>query len=216
MKIPSGFRFRSDITLFCQVVDAAQEMIERNELSLLFGFEEDVFFDEFFSEEAFINHEFPCALDDFKRILFKEVRYLVSEILLKTDDITSLQRFLEEKAVPESDREEILSLFTQKLAYVRTHLISVESQKRFDFKYLTTSRKVSEFDWDICKYVFSNGQEQRYAQVKIAVMDDLPAIGESGNDDNSDKIQFVCDFHDINYLIKQLLLIRLRLEEEEI
>ena len=214
MKFPKAFRYRSDLHVFCQVVDAAEKLIQNGDLIILFGFESDIIFKEFFTEEDFANYKFPVSYDDFCSILNEEVLYLINGILMENEtDGTSLKRFLEQQGVTE-DSNEITDQFIRKLNYANKHLLTVEEEKRFDFKLLTTSKKVSEFDWDICKYVFPNDQEQKYVQLKLAVMDTLPSIhGDYDGNDAPCNIRFVCDPHDVDYLIRQLTLIRSRLEE---
>lgn len=214
MKYPKGFRYHSDFHLYCQVVDAAEKLIQNGDLTVLFGFETDVVFKKIISKEDFANYKFPVSYDDFISILNREVLYLINGILIKNEtEGTSLRRFLEQQGMTE-DANEIIDQFVQKIKYTDKHLLTEEDKKRFNFKFLTTSKKVSEFDWDICKYVFPDDEEQKYVQLKLAVMDMLPSIeGEYDDNDNPCDIQFVCDLHDVDYLIQQLMLIRSRLEE---
>ena len=76
----------------------------------------------------------------------------------------------------------------------------------------TTSQKIQELDWDICKYVFNDGAEQPYAQFKLSLLNDLPDI-QSMSDVEPERLQFVCDAQDISYLIERLKQIQRRLEE---
>lgn len=214
MKFPKAYRYQSDLHLYCQVVDAAKKLIQKGDLTLLFGFEADIVFKKFFTEEDFTNYNFPVSYDDFCSILNREVLYLINGIFMENEtDKTALRHFLEKQGIDE-DLNEITDQFVQKLNYTHRHLLTEEEEKRFDFKILTTSKKVSEFDWDICKYVLSDDQEQKYVQFKLAVMDTLPSIdGEYDDKDVPRNMRFVCDLHDVDYLIWQLKLIRSHLEE---
>ena len=48
MNLPKGFRYKSDWDIFCTVVESAEMLIKSKALFLLFGFEEDVTFQELY------------------------------------------------------------------------------------------------------------------------------------------------------------------------
>lgn len=216
MNFPSRFRYRSDMDLFRRAVQTAEELIRRNMLFLLFGFESDISLMEEYSEEEFAACDFPVEKQEFDRVLHHEILHLLNTKLMTEtpgSEVVQLKAFLRKNKVSPEDIEKISALYLEKLSYVSEHLATPENMRRSDFKFFTSGKKVEEFDWDICKYVFADRQEQPYVQIKISVADDLPGIQESP-DVKPDSVQFVCDRQDVDYLIEQLTLIRGRLEEE--
>lgn len=217
MEFPKGFRFDSDFDLFCKAVDTAKALIQFKALFLLFGFESDVAFFRNYTEQEFDSSNFPVDREAFDQILDDEILYLVNTRLIKgnlDENTDQLNTFLAGQKISGQDAEDIVDLYLKKMGYVDAHLLSDSSSRRSNFKLFTTSKKVLDFDWDICKYVFDDGQEQKYAQLRLSVLEDLPRINE-GTAEKPEEVQFVCDRHDIDYLISRLELIRTRLEEDD-
>lgn len=212
MNLPKGFRYKSDWDIFCTVVESAEMLIKSKALFLLFGFEEDVTFQELYSEKDFAAIGFPIDKQVFDEVLYNEILYLINMKIMETDVGHSLSVYLEEKGGGLEEHAEIMAFFQRKLQYVESHLLPSDGIRRSDFKMFTTSQKIQELDWDICKYVFNDGAEQPYAQFKLSLLNDLPDI-QSMSDIEPARLQFVCDAQDISYLIERLKQIQRRLEE---
>ena len=212
MNLPKGFRYKSDWDIFCTVVASAEMLIKSKALFLLFGFEEDVTFQELYSEKDFAAIGFPIDKQVFDEVLYNEILYLINMKIMETDVGHSLSVYLEEKGGGLEEHAEIMAFFQRKLQYVESHLLPSDGIRRSDFKMFTTSQKIQELDWDICKYVFNDGAEQPYAQFKLSLLNDLPDI-QSMSDVEPERLQFVCDAQDISYLIERLKQIQRRLEE---
>ncbi len=216
MNLPEDFRFRSEFDLFCQVVNAAESMLQKRELYLLFGFESEISFQYFLTDDEFADYGLPCPRQEFERILKHEVVYFLGKNLTDEETVPlSLLRYLKAKKIPKADAEEVIDLFGKKAAYAVEHLLSEEARRRFRFKAFTTSQKILDFDWDTCRYTFSNNQDQPYVQFKISVLDDLPDINENRTSGGCETVRFVCDSHDLDYLIVQLMSVKYRLQEEK-
>lgn len=69
MNLPKGFRYKSDWDIFCTVVESAEMLIKSKALFLLFGFEEDVTFQELYSEKDFAAIGFPIDKQVFDEVL---------------------------------------------------------------------------------------------------------------------------------------------------
>ncbi len=216
MNLPEDFRFRSEFDLFCQVVNAAESMLKKGELYLLFGFEGDISFQYFLTDNEYASYGLSCPRREFERILEHEVVYLLAQRLMDENKVPrSLLRYLKEKEISETDANEITNLYVQKATYAAEHLLSEDAWRRFHFKAFTTGQKVSSIDWDICSYIFPGDQNQPYAQLLISVMDDLPDIGDNPLPEQCETVRFVCDSKDLDYLIAQLMQIKYRQQEEE-
>ena len=216
MNFPKGFRYKSDWDTFCTVVESAEILIQSKALFLLFGFEEDISFQELYSEKDFDTIGFPIDKQVFDKILYDEILYLIN-ILIKVKTMDSdadrgINAYLKREDVGPEDCTEIRAFYQKKLQYVESHLFPCYGTRRSDFKLFTTSQKIQELDWDICKYVFSDGTEQPYVQFKLSLLEDLPEI-QSMSDVKPECLQFVCDAQDISYIVERLKQIQRRLEE---
>ena len=88
--------------------------------------------------------------------------------------------------------------------------------KRYFFKENTLLSKLSSIKTDINKYIIDNGEEVKYALIKMSVNDKLPNFAYSRQmagltDSNGRTLEFVCDMNDLAYLIEQLELIKKKL-----
>lgn len=212
MNVPKGFRYKSDLETFCAVVDAAQILIKSKALFILFGFESDVSFQDLFSERDFDSIGFSVDKQTFEQVLNNEILYLINIKIMETDPDSGIKAYLaKQQDMSPGEQAKIMDIYQKKMAYVEAHLFPADGMRRSDFKLFTTNEKVQELDWDICKYVFNNGQEQPYAQFKLSLMRDLPDI--RGNAEaEPEQFQFVCDAQDVAYLIERLKQIQARLE----
>lgn len=215
MEFPKGYRFDSEFDLFCKVVDTAENLIQSKSLFLLFGFEGNVKFFRNCTKEEFDEFSVNSVnVDDFDYILDHEIIYLMDYWLIRDNlekECVSLESYLMNEKVSPEDTKAILDIFVKKMEYTKAHLLSESNIKRSHFKVVTTNKKVLDFDWDICRYIFKDKQEQSYVQIKFSLLDDLPEIGFRPQE-KPERLQFVCDRHDIDYLIEQLNRIRSRLE----
>lgn len=212
MNLPKGFRYKSDWDTFRAVVESAEILIQSKALFLLFGFEEDLSFQELYSERDFDAIGFPIDKRVFDKVLYDEILYLLNIKISDSDVNHGINTYLKTQNISPKERAEITDLYQKKLQYVESHLLPHDGIRRSDFKMFTTSQKIQELDWDICKYVFNDGAEQPYVQFKLSLLDDLPDI-QSMPDVEPKRLQFVCDAQDISYLIERLKQIQRRLEE---
>lgn len=216
MEFPKGYRFDSEFDLFCKVVDTAEKLIQSKSLFLLFGFEENVKFFRNCTNEEFEEFSVNSVnVEDFDYILDHEIIHLMNSLLLSDNNLEKecdgLESYLMNEKVNPEDAKAITDIFVKKMEYTKAHLLSESNIRRSHFKIITTNKKVQQFDWDICRYIFKDNQEQSYVQIKFSLLDDLPDIGARPQE-KPERVQFVCDKHDIDYLIEKLNRIRSRLE----
>jgi len=216
MNLPKGFRYKSDWDTFCAVVESAQVLIQSKALFLLFGFEAGITFQELYSEEDYDSIGFSVDKRTFDTVLYDEILYLVNILIninvMDADVSDELKAYLKQQNISSKESAEITDIYLKKLEYVKTHLLPSDGSRRSAFKMFTTSQKIQNLDWDICKYVFIDGSEQPYAQFKLSLLDHLPDI-YSDEDTKPKKLQFVCDAQDIAYLIERLKQVQRRLEK---
>lgn len=216
MEFPKDFRFDSEFDLFCKVVDTAERLISSKSLFLLFGFEEETSFFRNYTNEQYDLCGFPVSREDFEHILGHEIVYLINDWVKRYNlekERTELETYLVRQKVSNEDVNAIVANYLKKKEYANAHLLSEDRIRRFEFKKFTTSKKVLEFDWDICRYIFEDDRTQPYVQIKFSILDDLPNL-KTKPTEKPERFQFVCDRHDVDYLIEELKRIRTRLEED--
>ena len=118
--------------------------------------------------------------------------------------------------IHQKDIEDILNIVDKKYQYIVENIIDDEMIKRYFFKENTLLSKLSSIKTDINKYIIDNGEEVKYALIKMSVNDKLPNFAYSRQmagltDSNGRTLEFVCDMNDLAYLIEQLELIKKKL-----
>ncbi len=118
--------------------------------------------------------------------------------------------------IHQKDIEDILNIVDKKYQYIVENIIDDEMIKRYFFKENTILSKLSSIKTDINKYIIDNGEEVKYALIKMSVNDKLPNFAYSRQmagltDSNGRTLEFVCDMNDLAYLIEQLELIKKKL-----
>ena len=125
----------------------------------------------------------------------------------KTTTLRALKEYLMNKEIDESNVFEILNEKQNKRKYVYDTLSVENAVLRYNFKNRTLANKLGEINFEINKFVFPNNDELKYALIEMVSAEKL-SMGNIPNFlDNKrreDRTKFVCDKHDIDYIIKQL------------
>lgn len=208
MNIPEDFRYQSAWEDFRNATDYFIECLRNNSAHLLYGCVKNIFID--------IPDENPV----YNKIIITEVSSLIEEALDSSYDKHDLENFLKNRysdnEIHQNDIEDILNIVDKKYQYIVENIIDDEMIKRYFFKENTILSKLSSIKTDINKYIIDNGEEVKYALIKMSVNDKLPNFAYSrqmaGLTDSSGRtLEFVCDMNDLAYLIEQLELIKKKL-----
>lgn len=208
MNIPKDFRYQSEWTQFKEAADYFIDYLKKNKAHLLYGCFKNIYID------------MPDENPTFEKIITGEISSLIEEALDNSYDTSGLEGFLQERCsageIHSSDIADILELVDQKYQYIIENIISDDMMKRYFFKENTIVNKLSAMQADINKYVINDADDIKYALIRMGANAKLPNFAfprqMSGLIDSSEKsIEFVCDSHDLEYLIAQLETIRKKL-----
>lgn len=203
-----SYRFTSSYNTFKQCVDITKELIDEKKIMILFGCEKNVNFSLSISKEKF-QEEYPdIDFKDYQKILFDEIAVIIEQNIVMPDfEEPSLKEYLMNKEIDESNVFEILNEKQNKRKYVYDTLSVENAVLRYNFKNRTLANKLGEINFEINKFVFPNNDELKYAVIEMVSAEKL-SMGNIPNFlDNKrreDRTKFVCDKHDIDYIIKQL------------
>ncbi len=212
---PKDYRYKCPITVFKRYVDIAAKLLEDDGLTILFGCADEVRLQIWIQEEDF-NFIYPdVEFEKFKRVMNSEVMVLIEQILkFPSDEDPSLESFLQEKNVKKEQGDAIAAEKKEKKKYVRNQLMNDGMPSRFYFKTRTINDKLYNMDYEINRFVLNDDSDMSYAILEFSSIGDIidkgiPNILIPKN--NISKVKFVCDKHDIDYLIRRLEQIKERL-----
>lgn len=209
IKFPAGYRYDSDIDMFKLSVDYTKEMINNKQLLIVYGFVKDVMVKFLLNENEYLETYKEVEWNDYIEILKVEILPIIEENYnepLEMDD--DLLQYLYEKDIDEKLATEICALKLEKRKYVFEKLFSVQDQNRYELKKNVISNKLSGFAFDVAKTIGDEGIH--YANIKIKSDEVLSEIGLPNplvnlmSSNGLQEVSFVCDKHDIEYLIAEL------------
>lgn len=212
---PSGFRFISEMEKFKKCVDIAKIMLERSQLTLLFGCIKDIKIEILVDKEQFSNDYTELEFEEFKEILLDEVAIIMEQNMKTTGlEEPQLESYLRDKNVSEETAICIISEKKKKRKYVQDILMNGELSTRYLLKEKTLNDKLCNIDYELNKFIFDDGSDIRYSVIELSTSDHLGS--ERIPDfmikrDQANKLKFVCDRQDLDYIIKRLEYIRERL-----
>lgn len=208
MRMPRDFRYRSSWEKFEEAANYFFECLKENKAKLLYGCIKNIYV------------EIPNEKPEFKKIVMREVVSLLEEALEGDFDLQDLNDYLETQCedgmIEEDDIQDILNMVEEKYKYVVERIVNNDTVRRYYFKENTINNKISGFQSDINKYIINNEEELKYALIRIAVNKKLPDFTLPNEvikliEDREEKVEFVCDVNDLDYLIEQLETIKKKL-----
>lgn len=208
MNIPKDFRYQSNWNQFKKATDYFLDCLKKDKAYLLYGCFKNIYID------------MPDENPMYEKIITGEISSLIEEALDNSYDTSGLEGFLQERCsvgeIQSSDIDDILELVDKKYQYIIENIISDDMMKRYFFKENTIVNKLSAMQVDINKYIINDADDIKYALIRMGANSKLPNFAfprqMSGLIDSNEKsIEFVCDAHDLEYLIAQLEIIRKKL-----
>lgn len=213
MTLPEGFRYESSFEEFIEAVDMFINELNEQKSFLLYGYIKDFYVD--FSENML--EEEP----EFVSIINNEVVPLLEDVLSDSFEPDSLYDFLNEQHqegnIDSEDISEIFDLVEKKFYYIADKIVDDEVISRYLFKKNSLNPKFAKIRADINKYIIDDFSELKYALIEIVSNENVPSykVPEEMSkliEKEEKKVVFACDKEDIDHLIKQLELIKQRLE----
>lgn len=214
-KYPSGFRFISEMEKFKKCVDIAKMMLKSRQLILLFGCIKNIKIEILADKEQFSNDYTELEFEEFKQILLDEVTVIIEQNMKTTDlEEPQLKKYLREKKVSEETAVCIIAEKKEKRKYVQDILMNEELNSRYLLKEKTLNDKLYKIDYELNKFIFDDGSDILYSVIELSTSDHLdseriPDFMIKGDEIN--KLKFVCDKQDLDYIIKRLEYIKERL-----
>ncbi|MBD5459092.1 MAG: hypothetical protein HDR27_11050 [Lachnospiraceae bacterium] len=208
MERPSNYRFVSSFDKFRRCVDIAKDLLEKKQLMLLFGYQKKVRFRLWLNAEQFCDEYPDMDFQEFRYILFDEIAYIIEQNIVTPElEEPSLVGFLREEGFEEAVIPQMVQEKADKRRYVQEGIILENAPLRYRFKENTLTNKLSSIHYEINKYVFSDKHEIPYAVMEFVTVDKLGARSVSDlllQDKGAEKIKFVCDKQDLEYIIRRL------------
>lgn len=208
MKRTSNYRFISSYDKFATCTDIAKNLLEKKQLILLFGYRKKVKFDLWLKAEQFSMEYQGIDFEEFQSILFDEIAVIIEQNITTPDfKEPSLMEFLRKDGFDESEIPQMMQEKADKRKYVQENLLPENAVLRYRFKENTLINTLSGIDYEINKYVFSDDREMPYATVEFTSTDNLRTKGIPDllfQDKHIERIKFVCDKQDLEYIIRQL------------
>lgn len=215
IQYPENYRFTCELEKFKKAVDITAELIKEEKVSVVFGCIDEIKVKLWIAEDEFQKCYPGINYSEYQEILETEINVILeqnlnSEIL----EEQSLKDYLEKNKIEEDERNRILEEKYEKRKYVQETLGESEYKKRYQFKRNTVNEKLTGFNYEINKFIFDNMEDFLYATVELESAEQLensrmPAFLKGGC--MQQKIKFVCDKEDIDFLIKVLENIREKL-----
>lgn len=216
-ELPKDFRFVSSVDDFEECANITRQLIEKKKCAILLGTFKEVEIKLGIKKDEFGELYNTITWDDFCEILFTEISVIIeqnvkSEITLEK----SLYLYLKEKKFTDEQCKELCNEKLIKRNIVREKLMTDEFSARYNFKGQSLSSSLSDFKYEINKYIFDDRKEFTYAAIRMEVSDLLVGVEvPTGISDllvnNKNGIKFICDKQDIDYLIMKLEEIRNKL-----
>lgn len=209
MRIPEDFRYQSSLKEFKESVGFLVKELENKKAHLLYGCINNIFVE--ISDER----------NEITSIIMNEVISLLEDVLTDSFDLENLNSYLEEQCldgtIEENDKEEILRSVEEKYKYVAEKLISEEMINRYYFKTHTVNQKLIKIQSDINKYIIDDNRELKYAHIKMVSNQNVPEYSYPYEimrivENKAREVEFICDIEDVDYIIKQLEIIKQKLK----
>lgn len=215
IKYPENYRFDSSFEDLKRCVDISCEMIKNKQMFVLFGCINKVKFDILISNEKFSSLYKDIEFQKFKEIMIEEVSVIIEQNIKEpTVEENSLEEYLLENGCSVEDAKYIAEEKCNKRHYINDVLMCDESVSRYILKEKTLSEKLSKVSYEINRYVFEDNSDMLYSVLEFTSTENLSresVLEELLSNKSSQKVKFVCDKYDLEYLIKTLEQIKERL-----
>lgn len=208
MNYPEDFRFKCDLGKFKQCVDVARKMLDKKQISLLFGCFRELCFKVRLNKEEYSELYSELKYNEFRNILRNEVEVIVLQNIVEPNlQEPKLKDYLQEELEKTEDIQTILNEKYEKRKYVKDNLMNEEIILRYRMKEKTLNHKLSGLEYELNRFVFEDELEQLYATIRFETAKVLRKNGIPGvlmGDTEKEEISFVCDKQDLEYIIDVL------------
>lgn len=214
-RYPTNFRFTSDMGRFKQCVDAAKDMLDSQELFLLFGGKNNCKFSTKLDSEEYGKRYADLEFSEFRAILEDEVSVIIVQNIVEPDlEEPSLEKYLNNTGVDRDKIKEILSEKLEKRSYVKEVLMEPGMESRYWMKQESLNPKLSSLDYELNRLMFEDNTDALYATIQIYTArileeEGMPRMFMGETDRKS--VCFVCDKQDLEYMIEFLKEIKERM-----
>ncbi|MCM1144865.1 MAG: hypothetical protein NC318_09010 [Blautia sp.] len=208
IQYPKGYRYDSDMELFKIAVVYTRDMLENEEMVILYQFIDVISAKVFISQDEFEQYYRGIDWYDFLNILNNEIIYLLRQCFDESfEKDTELKDYLQEKEVPEECWEKIVELKLEKCKYVKEYLGGEKERNRYELKNRSFLKRLSDIDCELSRTI--DEEEILYASIRMSVNStleakDIPKVLSNMFSHEKENITFICDKSDIEYLIQKL------------
>ena len=211
-KYPKNYRFSCRFEDLKRCVDISCEMLRKKQILILFGFINKVKFDILIDKEIFSSQYKDIEFQKFNEIIIEEVSVIIEQNIKEPTMVeNSLEDYLKSNGCSSEDVKYIVKEKSKKRRYIKDTLMNEEAISRYVLKENTLNDKLSKISYEINRYVFEDNSDMLYSILEFTSSESLNREVDQDEILFNQKVKFVCDKYDIDYLINSLQRIKERL-----
>lgn len=211
-KYPKNYRFSCRFEDLKRCVDISCEMLRKKQILILFGFINKVKFDILIDKEIFSSQYKDIEFQKFNEIIIEEVSVIIEQNIKEPTMVeSSLEDYLKSNGCSSEDVKYIVKEKSKKRRYIKDTLMNEEAISRYVLKENTLNDKLSKISYEINRYVFEDNSDMLYSILEFTSSESLSREVDQDEILFNQKVKFVCDKYDIDYLINSLQRIKERL-----